>query len=154
MMTDTNDTDMPEGIEFPKFKLSDFSEIAEDAVIVQASEASGKKMSKEELIAKGLLPPKKKQSTDAVIQEIPVEQMLNQEVPPKSTYANEQDDPLFRKASTRMGMALDLIKIMVAGPKQDVNDMVQYAFAIADAIQNEADRGYHQDLINRAMGKS
>jgi hypothetical protein len=148
-MNDTPENDLPEGINFPKFKLEDFKGDVEDAEIVETKEAqTGGKLSKEDLIAKGLLPPKKKaQTMESSITEIPVEKMIKTEV--KSSYPNEQDDPLFKKASTRMGMALELIKVMVAGQKQDVGDMVQYAFAIADDIQAEADRGYQQDLMDR-----
>lgn len=127
------------------------------------------KMTREELIAKGLLPatvpkavslPKKdktvetpvKEPQSARIEEIPMEQMERQH--PKHAATIDSED-LARKASARGGMALELIKAILGNTSKkpmfnDVDDLVKYAFGLADGIQAETDRGYSQALVNAA----
>ena len=126
-----------------KFPFKGPEEI-EDATIIQ-----DQKPNKDELIQKGLLPPKKEKKAKAQesIQEIPVEQMLNQSAQTLKVKEQPQKDPLIQKAENRGAMAVDLIKVMIAGPRQeDVDGLVKYAFALVDSIQKEVDSGYLADV--------
>lgn len=121
------------------------------------------RMTKEEMIAKGLLPPRKKPTTalsEAIskvsnveqsnIKEIPVQQMQN--APAQQAQTNNA--ALIKKAENRGSMAIELLKAILSGSEnhniEEVDDLVKFVFAIADAIQNEVDKGYQQDLIEEA----
>jgi hypothetical protein len=124
------------------------------------------KMTKEELVANGLLPasppkavslPKKDKTAETPvkepqIEEIPMEQMERQ-VPKHAATIDSED--IARKASARGGMALELIKAILSSTSKrpsfnDVDNLVKYAFELADGIQAETDRGYSQTLVNAA----
>lgn len=124
------------------------------------------KMTREELIAQGLLPatlpkavslPKEDKTDEAPvkepeIKEIPMEQMERQLPKHAATIDGEE---LARKASTRGSMALELIKVILGNTSKkplfnDVDNLVKYAFDLADGIQAETDRGYSQSLVNAA----
>ncbi len=126
-----------------KFPFKTPDEI-EDATIIQ-----DQKPNKDELIQKGLLPPKKekKVSQTESIQEIPVEQMFQKVEAAPNTGEPPKKDPLIQRAENRGAMAVDLIKVMIAGPRQeDVDGLVKYAFSLVDSIQKEVDSGYLADV--------
>ena len=160
MADDKNNT--PEELELPDFEIEEgafefsLDEVV-DAELVEVEEEKPKRMSKEEMIAAGLLPPTvdKKPLTKAVeqeistLKEIPVEQMTRQQ--PKHANAVNTDN-ITQLASNRGSIGLDLVKVLVADGKMqaDVKEVVAYAFALADAIQEEVDRDYQQRLVEEA----
>lgn len=140
----------------------------EDAETAAEPEGGPPKMSKTDMIAKGLLPPRVKKDKLAAavqketgkeaanMQEMPIEQMQQAMLrqPPKHASTINTED-LIKKASARGGMALELIKAILANVSKkplfdDVDDMVSYAFEIADGIQAETDVGYNKSLVAAA----
>lgn len=128
-------------------------EVPEIPTVAQAEEAAKPKMTKEEMIAAGLLPPQKSKVAQAVQSETrKVAQSADRQVP---KHANTVDNvSAVKKAETRGGMAHEIIKAMFQGmggrdmDEVDVDAVVQFAFKLADGIQAETDRGYRQDLVD------
>lgn len=160
MANDKEDTQDVEEIELRAVEQRD--DDIKDAEFVETEVEQPVRMTREQMIAKGLLPGPptvKKKTLDKAISEqvanmqaIPAERIERQQPIHAARIDNEE---LVKKASARGGMALELIKAILANTGasfENVDELVKYAFEIADGIQAETDRGYNKSLVNAAAG--
>lgn len=117
-----------------------------------------RRLTKEEMIEKGLLPPSKSKSMTAEFVQPQVEQVTEEEAPvvtPEVEHTistTQTDENLLVQFSNRASLVVSFVNSMLSsGIMNPIDEVLDHAFELADEIQERTNRDYIQAVVRKQV---